>query len=38
MQKWSDSNVILIYSIHNEGKCVVTEKFINTFEGKIYFD
>ena len=31
-----DDNNILIYSTHNEGKSVVTERFIRTLEGKFY--
>ena len=30
MQKWLDNNGILIYSIHNEGKSIVAERFIRT--------
>ena len=36
MQKWLDNNDILIYSIHNEGKSVITGKFIKTLKAKIY--
>ena len=36
MLKWLDDNDVLIYSLHNEGKSVVTERFIRTFKGKIY--
>ena len=35
MQRWLDNNDILIYSAHNEGKSVITEKFINTLKAKI---
>ena len=28
MQEWSENNDILIYSIHNEGKSVIAERFI----------
>ena len=34
MQKWQDDNDILMYSTHNEGKSVVTERFIKTLKGK----
>ena len=27
MQKWLDGNDILMYSMHNEGKSVVAERF-----------
>ena len=30
MQEWLDNNDISIYSTHNEGKSVITEKFIKT--------
>ena len=36
MQKWLDKNDILIYSAHNEGKSVITERFIKTLKAKIY--
>ena len=36
MQKWLDSNDILIYSTHNEGKSVITGKIIKTLKAKIY--
>ena len=35
MQEWLDSNV-LMYSAHNEGKSVITERFIKTLKAKIY--
>ena len=34
MQEWLDNN-ILMYSAHNEGKSVFTERFLKT-EAKIY--
>ena len=34
MKSWK--NDIKIYSTHNEGKSVVTEKLIRTFKNKIY--
>ena len=36
MQDWLDNNDILMYSIHNEGKSVITERFIKTLKAKIY--
>ena len=36
MQRWFDNNDVLMYSAHNEGKSVITEKFINTLKAKIY--
>ena len=36
MQKWLDGDEILIYLTHNEGKSVVTERFIRTLKGKSY--
>ena len=36
MQEWSDSNDILMYSTHNEGKSVIFEVFIKTLKAKIY--
>ena len=36
MQKWLDNNNILMYSIHNEGKSVIAERFIKTLKAKIY--
>ena len=35
-KKWLRDNDIVMYSIHNEGKSVVAERFIKTFKGKIY--
>ena len=35
MQKLLDNNDILMYSTHNEGKSVVSERFIKTLKGKI---
>ena len=34
--KWSKDNDIETYSIHNEGKSVVAERFIRTLKTKIY--
>ena len=36
MQEWLDNNDILMYSTHNEGKSVITERFIKTLKAKIY--
>ena len=36
MQKWSDGNDNLMYSIHSEGKSVVADMYIRTFKRKIY--
>ena len=35
-KKWLQDNDIVMYSIHNEGKSVVAERFIRTLKGKIY--
>ena len=36
MRSWLQGNNIKIYSTHNEGKSVVTERFIRTLKSKIY--
>ena len=36
MQEWLDSNNILMYSTHNEGKSRIDERFIKTLKAKIY--
>ena len=36
MQEWLDNSDILMYSTHNEGKSVITGKFIKTLKFKIY--
>ena len=36
MQEWLDNTDILMYSIHNEGKPVIPERFIKTLKSKIY--
>ena len=36
MKKWLKGNDIEMYSIHNEGKSVVAERFIRTLKTKIY--
>ena len=35
-KKWLKDNNIEMYSIHNEGKSVVAERFIRTLKNKIY--
>ena len=34
MKEWLDNNDTLMYSTHNEGKSVITEKFIKTLKAK----
>ena len=36
MQEWFKDNDILMYSIQNEGKAVIAERFIKTLKAKIY--
>ena len=36
MKSWLEKNDIEIYFTHNEGKSVVTERFIRTLKNKIY--
>ena len=36
MQEWLSNNDILIYSTYNEGKSVITERFIKTSKAKIH--
>ena len=36
MQEWLDNNDILMYSIHNESKSVISKRFIRTLKTKIY--
>ena len=36
MKSWPANNCIEIYSKHNEGISVVTERFIKTLKNKIY--
>ena len=36
MQELLDNNSILMYSIHNEDKSVIAERFIKTLKTKIY--
>ena len=35
-KKWLQNNDIAMYSTHNEGKSVVTERFIRTLKNNIY--
>ena len=36
MQEWLHNNDILMYSTHNEGKSVLTERFLKILKTKIY--
>ena len=36
VKSWLQDNDIEIYSAHNKGKSVVVERFIRTYENKIY--
>ena len=36
MKLWLEKNSMEMYSTHNEGKSVITEKFIRTLKNKIY--
>ena len=36
MLEWLDNTDILIYSTHNEGKSVISGRFIKTLKAKIY--
>ena len=36
LKEWLDNNDILMLSTHNEGKCVITERFIKTLKDKIF--
>ena len=36
MKLWVEKNSIEIYSIHNEGKPVIAERFIRTLKNKNY--
>ena len=36
MKSWLQDNNIEMYSIHNEGKFVVAERFFRTLKNKIY--
>ena len=36
MKSFLQNNVMEMYSIHNEGKSIITERFIRTLKSKIY--
>ena len=36
MKSWLEKNGIEMFSMHNEGKSVVGERFIRTLKNKIY--
>ena len=36
MRSWLEKNDMEMHSMHNEGKSVVTERFIRTLKNKIY--
>ena len=36
MKPWLEKNGREIYSMHNEGKSVISERFIRTLKNKIY--
>ena len=36
MPKWLDNNDILMYSTHDEGKSVISERFIKILKAQIY--
>ena len=36
IQKWLNDNDVLMYSTCNEGKLIVSERFIRTLKGKTY--
>ena len=36
MQERLDNNDILMYSTHNEGKSVISERFLKTLKSKIF--
>ena len=36
VREWLDKNDILMYSTHNEGKSVISERFIKILKAKIY--
>ena len=36
MQVWFESDYILMYSTHNNGKSVIAERFIKTLKANIY--
>ena len=36
MKSWLEKNILEMYSMHNEGKTMVVERFIRTLTNKIY--
>ena len=36
MKSWLQKNAVEMYSAHNDGKSVVTERFIRLLKNKIY--
>ena len=36
MKSWLEKNAIEIYSVHNEGRSVVGERFMRTLKNKIH--
>ena len=36
IKSWLEKNAIEMYSMHNEGKSIIAERFIRTLENKIY--
>ena len=36
MEEWLEENAILMYSIHNEGKPLIAERFTRTLKAKLY--
>ena len=36
MQKWLDDSDVLLYSTHRKGKWIAAERFVRTWNGKIY--
>ena len=38
MQKYLEDNDTLMYSIHNDSKSVVTDRFTKTFKSKVYIE
>ena len=36
MKSWLEKNAVVMYSTHNERKCVVTERFIRTLKNEIH--
>ena len=38
MKSWLEKNAIEMYSTHNEGKSIITERFVRILKNKIYKD